>query len=71
MADKGANILAIGQTHIENHQFLSLPEDLPPWFIPVLHLPVLQLLAYHRAIYNGCDPDNPQQLTAVVSLEDI
>ncbi len=71
MADMGAEVLAIGQTHTENHQCVRLPADLPPWSTPVLHLPVLQLLAYHRAIFNGCDPDNPQQLTAVVSLDDI
>ena len=71
MADMGAKVLAIAQTHVENHQCVRLPADLPPWSTPVLHLPVLQLLAYHRAIFNGCDPDNPQQLTAVVTLDDI
>ncbi len=34
----------------------------------VLYLPALQLLAYHRAIANGQDPDNPHNLTAVVTL---
>ena len=71
MADMGAKVLAIGQTHIEQHQCVRLPADLPGWCMPVLYLPVLQLLAYYRAIFNGCDPDNPQQLTAVVSLDDI
>ena len=71
MADMGARVLAIGQTHIKNHQPVRLPADLPAWTTPVLYLPALQLLAYHRAIYNGCDPDNPQQLTAVVSLDDL
>lgn len=71
MAAMGAKVLAIGQTPIENHQHVRLPADLPPWSIPVLHLPVLQLLAYYRAIFNGCDPDSPQNLSAVISLDDI
>ena len=71
MAGMGAKALAIGQAHIENHQYVRLPADLPPWCIPILYLPVLQLLAYHRAILNGCDPDRPQNLSAVISLDDI
>lgn len=34
----------------------------------VLFLPVLQLLAFRRAIANGQDPDNPHNLTQVVTL---
>lgn len=71
MADMGATVLAIGRTRIENHQYVRLPADLPAWSAPVLYLPVLQLLAFHRAIHNGCDPDRPQNLSAVISLEDI
>ncbi len=70
MAAMGARVLAVGQTRIENHQNVMLPADLPAWRAPVLYLPVLQLLAYHRAIFNGCDPDKPQNLSAVISLED-
>ena len=44
---------------------------LPTWNTPVLYLPVLQLLAYHRALHNGQNPDQPQNLSAVISLEDI
>jgi glucosamine--fructose-6-phosphate aminotransferase (isomerizing) len=35
----------------------------------VLTLPVLQLMAYHRAIAKGLDPDRPTNLSPVVSLE--
>ncbi|MHB0856656.1 MAG: SIS domain-containing protein [Anaerolineae bacterium] len=34
----------------------------------VLYLPALQLLAYHRALANGQNPDSPHNLTAVVAL---
>jgi len=34
----------------------------------VLYLPVLQLLAYHRALARGLDPDQPRHLSAAVVL---
>jgi len=34
----------------------------------VLYLPVLQLLAFERALAKGLDPDGPRNLTAVVTL---
>lgn len=71
MAEMGATVLAIGQEPGPHQHQVVLPADLPAWCTPVLYLPVLQLLAYQRAIFNSCDPDNPQQLTAVVSLDDI
>ena len=71
MADMGARVLAVTQTHIEHHQSVRLPADLPSWCRPVLYLPVLQLLAYYRAIFNGRDPDRPHNLSAVISLDDI
>jgi len=43
--------------------------DLPAWAVPVLFLPPLQLLAFHRSISKGLDPDNPRNLEAVVSLD--
>ena len=71
MAEMGATILAISQTPSGIQHHIALPADLPPWCTPILYLPVLQLLAYHRAIFKGCDPDQPHQLTAVISLDDI
>ncbi len=71
MADMGAAVLTIAQTHIENHRSVRLPADLPAWCSPVLYLPVLQLLAYQRALFNGRDPDRPHNLSAVISLDDI
>ncbi len=71
MADMGATILAIGQTPTDMEYHVALPADLPTWSTPILYLPVLQLLAYHRAIFNGCDPDQPAHLSAVIALDDI
>lgn len=65
MAEKGATAvsLSVGSGDI------VLPADLPAWAIPILYLPSLQLLAYHRAIAKELDPDNPRHLTAVVYLD--
>ena len=71
MAALGATVLAIGQDLAPHQHTVALPADLPVWCTPILHLPVLQLLAYHRAVFNGCDPDRPHQLSAVISLDDI
>jgi glucosamine--fructose-6-phosphate aminotransferase (isomerizing) len=35
----------------------------------VLYLPVLQLMAYYRALAKGLNPDTPTNLSAVVQLE--
>ena len=65
MAAKGAAVLrlACGEGDI------ALPAHLPTWVYPLLYLPSLQLLAYHRAVSKQLDPDNPRHLTAVVNLD--
>ena len=35
----------------------------------LLYLPVLQLLAFHRSLAKGLNPDRPKNLTAVVQLD--
>ena len=71
MAEMGARLLAIGQSPTGLTHEILLPADLPSWCMPSLYLPVLQLLAYHRALFKSRDPDQPQNLKAVISLEDI
>jgi glucosamine--fructose-6-phosphate aminotransferase (isomerizing) len=34
----------------------------------LLYTPILQLLAYHRAVRNGADPDAPRHLSRSVIL---
>lgn len=59
-------------------QVLSLAESgarvafgsgLPESARNVLHLPVLQLMAFYRSLAKGLNPDQPKNLTAVVRLE--
>ena len=71
MRDMGAAVLAIGVDPGDFPGRISLPAELPWWQRPALHLPLLQLMAYHRARFNGQDPDQPQNLSAVISLDDI
>ncbi len=71
MREMGAKILAIGARPTDFEHKIVLPDDLPTWNSPVLYLPALQLLAYHRALFNGQNPDQPQNLSAVISLDNL
>ena len=71
MADFGATVLAIGPELDGFPHQVDLPAELPAFCAPVAYLPVLQMLAYQRALFSGCDPDQPHQLSAVISLDDI
>lgn len=65
-----ARILGLNTTtHSNCHDIIQFTLTTPPWALPALYLPPLQLLAYHRAISQGLDPDNPRNLEAVVSLD--
>jgi glucosamine--fructose-6-phosphate aminotransferase (isomerizing) len=47
---------------------VELHSGLDEWDRGPLYLPVLQRLAYHRAVAKGLDPDRPLNLSAVVEL---
>ncbi len=65
MQAKGGQILALAETGAQ----VSFKSGVPESVRNVLHLPVLQLLAYHRSMAKGLNPDRPKNLTAVVVLE--
>ncbi len=69
--DMGGYTLAqiAGDLHPTARERIALPAGLPWWAMPALNLPVLQLMAYHRSISKGLDPDSPRNLTAVVELD--
>jgi glucosamine--fructose-6-phosphate aminotransferase (isomerizing) len=73
MRDRNAQVLTVANQHesaIDDWATaISLTTDVPAWGCPVLYLPVLQLMAYYRALANGQNPDQPTNLTAVVSLD--
>ncbi len=43
-------------------------DDVPEHALGLLYLPLLQLLAYHRAIHNGVNPDESKNLTSYIKL---
>ncbi|HDQ72658.1 MAG TPA: SIS domain-containing protein [Chloroflexi bacterium] len=47
---------------------VELQSGLSEWERGTLYLPVIQRLAYHRAMIKGLNPDQPHNLTAVVEL---
>jgi glucosamine--fructose-6-phosphate aminotransferase (isomerizing) len=75
MAALGAHTLGLNASPASDHKHGVVLENtgsdqpVPEWVLPALLLPPLQLLAYHRAISKGLDPDNPRNLEAVVSLD--
>ena len=66
MRQRGAKILSIG----ENDADVAFDSNLPEAIRGVLYLPVGQIMAFHRAIMRGLDPDRPHNLAAVVRLDD-
>jgi glucosamine--fructose-6-phosphate aminotransferase (isomerizing) len=79
MQGPGARTLALVEDVADNRHPLAfsgwradhvveLRSGLGEWERGALCLPVLQRLAYHRAVAKGLDPDRPHNLTAVVEL---
>jgi glucosamine--fructose-6-phosphate aminotransferase (isomerizing) len=70
----GARTLVISEASDESvpgavDYWVSIASEVPAAWRAPLYLPVLQLLACHRAVANGQDPDHPAHLQAVVELE--
>jgi glutamine---fructose-6-phosphate transaminase (isomerizing) len=74
MGARGAQVLALAEQDyglVLNRigHFVPLASNLPAWARPVVYLPILQLMAYHRALSNGQNPDQPANLAFVISLD--
>ena len=71
MQELGATILALADYEFGLEEFdhiVAFKSGTSDWARGVLYLPLLQLLAYHRAMAKGLDPDHPAHLDAVVKL---
>lgn len=68
----GARTLAIGESLQKGQadHIFSLKSGVDPLVRGPLYIPLLQLLAYYRAMHNGLDPDTPRNLTVFVDLSD-
>jgi glucosamine--fructose-6-phosphate aminotransferase (isomerizing) len=60
----GATVAGIGEKDADVEFSSGIPENVRG----VLYLPVLQLMAFHRSVAKGLNPDRPNNLTAVVRL---
>jgi glucosamine--fructose-6-phosphate aminotransferase (isomerizing) len=60
-----ARTLSLGESEAD----VSFDSRLPEPVRNVLYLPVLQMMAYYRAITKGLNPDQPHNLDAVVRLD--
>jgi glucosamine--fructose-6-phosphate aminotransferase (isomerizing) len=61
----GGNVFVLAEDGAD----VCFKSGLPEAVRNVLYLPVLQLMAYYRAIAKGLNPDRPTNLTAVVELD--
>jgi glucosamine--fructose-6-phosphate aminotransferase (isomerizing) len=73
MHELGARTLALVEdgsafTGWQPDHIVELRSGLDEWERGLLYLPVLQRLAYHRAVARRLDPDRPTHLKAVVKL---
>ncbi len=64
MRARNARIIAISEINGD----VNLNSNLPEAIRGVLYLPVMQLMAFYRALAKGANPDRPKNLTAVVNL---
>ena len=71
MQGLGATILALADYEFGLEDFahvVAFKSGTSDWARGVLYLPVLQLMAYYRALAKGLNPDRPTHLDAVVKL---
>ena len=65
MQARGAQILTLAEAEAD----ISFSSDAAETVRNPLYLPVVQLLAFHRSLAKGLNPDRPNNLEAVVMLE--
>ncbi|WP_342504095.1 SIS domain-containing protein [Lysinibacillus sp. FSL L8-0126] len=61
-------VIGIASEELEADLILKLSEEVDDLNRLVEAIPYFQLLAYQNAIFKGCDPDKPRNLTQVVNL---
>jgi len=65
MKQLGGTVASLGESEADVVFESGIPESVRG----VLYLPVLQLMAFHRSMAKGLNPDRPANLTAVVKLD--
>ena len=68
----GARFLVIKPNRLSSVQQaeyeVTVPKRVSPNYLPILYIPVLQLLGFYKAVSSGINPDQPKNLSAVVKL---
>jgi glutamine---fructose-6-phosphate transaminase (isomerizing) len=65
MQAMGGKILSLAESDAD----VAFQSGIPESVRNILHLPILQLMAYYRSMAKGLNPDRPTNLTAVVKLD--
>ncbi|MEW6287441.1 MAG: SIS domain-containing protein [Chloroflexota bacterium] len=65
MQSKGGQVFSLAESGAQVNFESGIPEPARA----VLYLPILQLMAYYRALAKGLNPDSPHNLTAVIKLD--
>ena len=65
MKARGTQVLSLAEGDAD----VAFASGMPEALLNVLYLPVVQLLAFHRSLAKGLNPDRPNNLEAVVMLE--
>lgn len=73
VAARGGQVIAVGtvgdrELAAKSAAFIPVP-DVPDYILPFLTVIPLQLLAYHTAVFRGCDVDKPRNLAKSVTVE--
>ncbi len=62
---QGAKVMGIGYEDFGTDLFLRIPE-VSEIEVPAVYLPLIQLIAYYKAVKRGLNPDKPRFLSKVV-----
>ncbi len=65
MKELGGTVASLGESEAD----VCFESNIPESVRGVLYLPALQLMAFHRSLAKGLNPDRPEHLTAVVKLD--
>ena len=71
---RGSRVLKLAPdgdgNRIGNTSEIGVRPEVPEHALGMLYLPLLQLLAYHRAVHRGVNPDESNNLTSYVELSE-
>lgn len=74
MHSRGARVLALAESFIDDSSSfynVALDSNIPDWARTILYLPILQLVAYYRALSRGQNPDRPAGLEYAIMLDKV